>query len=425
MPNKSGFFFLVLSCLITFSSVAQIRIASPYSRFGIGDLADNNNAWNLAMGQTSFAIRSSSHINYGNPASYTAFDSLSFVFEGGLNADIVQLSSNVQTVTRNYASLGYVLFGMPVTRWWRTSIGLVPFSDVGYNVVNLESYGDVGNVARIYRGAGGINRFYWGNGFKVWKGLSVGFNFSFLFGNMEREAVVLFPDSLYYANVKVKNNVTMNDIYFNYGVQYQKALKNELFLTAGAVLSLESKMSAQTDYVAHTFILGGSGIEYAKDTLAYDEGYKGKIVVPMMIGGGLGLEKPDQWLVSLDYRWANWKKFTAFDLSDSLVNSQQISAGAEFVPDINSYNNYLKRVRYRFGFLYNNTYLKLRGKQLNEFAVTLGFGLPLRGVKTSVNVGAQVGFRGTTEADLIRESYVRFIIGFTIYERWFIKRKFY
>lgn len=425
MQNKSGFLFLLIGCLTTFSAVAQIRIASPYSRFGIGDLADNNNAWNLSMGQTTFAIRSPYHINYGNPASYTAFDSLSFVFEAGFNADIVQLSSNTQTTTRNYASLGYILFGMPITKWWRTSFGLVPFSDVGYNVISLENYEGVGDVAMVYRGAGGINKFYWGNGFKLWKSLSIGFNFSYLFGNMERESLVIFPDSVYYANVKVKNNVSMNDIYFNYGIQYHGHLKNDLQLTAGAVVAFESKMNAATDYVAHTFFTGVSGIEYPKDTLEYQEGYKGKIVVPLTFGGGIGLEKTDQWLFSVDYRWANWKKFTAFDLTDSLVNSQQISAGAEFLPDINSYTNYFKRIRYRVGFMYNNTYLKLRGKQLNEFAITVGFGLPLRGVRTAVNISAQVGMRGTTEADLIRETYLRFIVGFSIYERWFIKRKYY
>ena len=425
MPAKSRFLFLLICFLTVSSGFAQIRIASPYSRFGIGDLADNNNAWNLSMGQTSYAIRSPYHINYGNPASYTAFDSLSFVFEGGFNADIVQLSSNVQTVTSNYASLGYILFGLPVTKWWRTSFGLVPFSDVGYNVINLEMYQGIGNVARVYRGAGGINRFYWGNGFKLWKSLSIGFNMSYLFGKMEREAVVFFPDSLYYANLKVINNVTMNDLYFNYGIQYHGRLKNDLMINAGAVFALESKMNAETDYVAHTFFTGASGIEYPKDTIAIGEGFKGKIIIPMTFGGGIGLEKKNKWMFSLDYRWANWKKFTAFDLSDSLVNSQQISAGAEFVPDINSYNNYFKRIRYRVGFIFNNTYLKLRGKQLNEYAVTLGFGLPLRGVRTQLNISIQAGIRGTMESDLIRESYLRFVIGFSIYERWFVKRKYY
>ena len=130
-------------------------------------------------------------------------------------------------------------------------------------------------------------------------------------------------------------------------------------------------------------------------------------------------------LLSRFEKWANWKKFTAFDLSDSLVNSHQVSAGAEFLPDANSFNNYFKRIRYRIGFTYEATYLKLRENQLNAYALTLGFGLPLRGVKTQINLSMQAGIRGTTEAELIRESFLRFVIGFSIYERWFVKRKYY
>jgi len=125
MSVKQLKFFLPLTLLFLFLNLnlfSQIRIASPYSRFGIGDLADNNNAWNMTMGQTGYAFRSPYHVNYLNPASYTAFDSMSFVFEGGFNSEFVTLSSNFQRVNRNYASLGNLLFGMPVTRWWKTSL---------------------------------------------------------------------------------------------------------------------------------------------------------------------------------------------------------------------------------------------------------------------------------------------------------------
>ena len=42
------FLILLISGIPAFS---QLRIISPYSRFGIGDIAINNNAWNLSMGQ--------------------------------------------------------------------------------------------------------------------------------------------------------------------------------------------------------------------------------------------------------------------------------------------------------------------------------------------------------------------------------------
>ena len=423
-PISYFFFSLIFLLLLNSSSYSQLRLASPYSRFGIGDLSDNNNAWNLSMGGSSIAFRSPYHISYANPASYTAFDSLSFVFEGGFNIDIIKLASVVQSDNRNIASVGYLLFGMPVTKWWRTSIGMVPYSKIGYNIASPDKVGET-DILRTYSGSGGINRFYWGNAFKIFKNLSIGVNASYLFGSMNRVSTVLFPDSIYYANYKFENHITMNDLYFNFGVQYTARLKKDLKMTVGGVFANQSKMAAKTDYLGDTFAQGGSGTEVVKDTIAFAENYGGNIVIPFMFGLGIAFDETDKWTAGADFKWQNWKKFTAFNLSDSLVNSYSVSAGAEFVPDINSYSNYLKRVRYRIGFLYNSTYLELFGKHLNEYAITLGFGTPVRGMKTALNISVQVGTRGTTQANLIRESYLRFTIGFSIYERWFVKRKYY
>jgi hypothetical protein len=376
------------------------------------------------MGGSGIAFRSPYHINYGNPASYTAFDSLSFVFEGGFNLDIIKLTSNVQTENRNFASVGYLLFGMPVTKWWRTSLGLVPYSNIGYNIASPGQI-DKTNILRIYSGSGGVNRFYWGNAFKILKNLSIGVNASYLFGSMNRESTILFPDSLFFANYKFENHVTMNDLYFNFGVQYTARFKKDLKMTIGGIFANQSKMAAKTDMLSTTFFVGAGGSDVVKDTVAIAENFGGNIVIPVMFGLGLSLDKSDKWTVGTDFKWQNWKKFRAFNLSDSLVNSYTVSVGAEFVPDINNYSNYLKRIRYRVGFLYNSTYLELFGKHLNEYALTLGFGTPVRGMKTALNVSLQIGSRGTTEVNLIRETYFRFTIGFSIYEKWFVKRKYY
>ena len=195
MPELSikKYLLLPLFILCLYSELnAQIRIASPYSRYGLGDLSGNNNAWNFSLGQTGIALRSPSHINYTNPASYGAFDSLSFVFEGGFSAESVRLTSRFQSTSRSYASLGYLSFGFPITKWWKTALGLVPFSDVGYNVLSTEESPSAGTILTLYSGSGGINRFFWGNAFNITKDLSVGVNVSYLFGNATRESVGIF-----------------------------------------------------------------------------------------------------------------------------------------------------------------------------------------------------------------------------------------
>ena len=79
-------------------------------------------------------------VNYINPASYTAFDSLSFVFQTGIISDFSHLSSSDASENTNYTSLSYLLFGFPVTKWWRSSVGFMPYSNVGYNSSQTNYY---------------------------------------------------------------------------------------------------------------------------------------------------------------------------------------------------------------------------------------------------------------------------------------------
>lgn len=428
MSDKINIIRIFLLCLFSCFVIAghtQIQIISPYSRFGLGDLTGNTNAWNMSMAQLGIGIQSPIHVNYTNPASYGAFDSLSFIFEGGFNGEFINLTSNYQSVNRSNGSLGYLLFGMPVNRWWKTSLGLVPYSNVGYNVANYEEYPTTGTVLRVYSGSGGISRVFWGNAFKPFRGLSLGINASYLFGSMDRGGTVYFPDSLNTMNFRANNALTMNDLSFTFGAQYKTKLSSDLFMTLGAVYSPTLNMAAKTDIIATTFLRSSTGTESVRDTLLMRDDLKGDIVIPTAAGGGFSFERPDKWMAGVDFKWQNWEKFRAFELSDSLADSWQVSAGAQVIPNIDNYNNYLSRIHYRIGFTFNKTYLVLRGQQLNEYAISAGFGLPLRGIKTMVNVAFQYGNRGTTAQNLIQESYFKVVLGFSIYERWFVKRKYF
>ena len=74
------------------SALAQSSINSPYTRYGLGELSDRGFANNAAMGGVGYALRNSGHINMLNPASFTAVDSLSFMFDVGMSLK----SSNFQ-----------------------------------------------------------------------------------------------------------------------------------------------------------------------------------------------------------------------------------------------------------------------------------------------------------------------------------------
>ena len=67
---------VLLCCIIPLR--AQNEISNPYSGFGIGLINSHSNAILDGMGGTSYAMQNPYYINSRNPASYAAFDSLSF-----------------------------------------------------------------------------------------------------------------------------------------------------------------------------------------------------------------------------------------------------------------------------------------------------------------------------------------------------------
>jgi len=182
---------LILLLLFFFVSeeiFAQARISSPYSRYGVGELWQNNNSVALgAMGNVGLAIRSNNFLNIKNPASYTGFDSTSFLFDISGMGVYTTLKTTDISQDADYASIGYILFGTPVTKWWRASFGLIPFSNVGYTVYDEQVQPDIGRVRYIYEGTGGLGQFHLGSGFQITQNLSIGVNASYIWGVIDRQ----------------------------------------------------------------------------------------------------------------------------------------------------------------------------------------------------------------------------------------------
>jgi hypothetical protein len=66
---------------------------------------------------------------------------------------------------------------------------------------------------------------------------------------------------------------------------------------------------------------------------------------------------------------------------------------------------------------------------LKGFGITFGMGLPirsnvLRGSRSMLNIGLEYGKMGTTNENLIQENYFKIYLSATIFERWFIKRRY-
>jgi len=405
---------------------AQTGISSPYSRFGIGQLEGKRVQARLqAMGGIANAISSNRFVNPSNPASYSGFDSLSFLFDAGLHANRVLFKTTTQTEIGTNATLNYFSFGFPVASWWHSSLGVLPYSEVGYNVVIPYEDAQIGRYNKAFTGDGGLNQLYLGNAWSIGKNFSVGANMTYVFGRNTSSTLIYFPDSSLYANTKAATRTIANDFIFDYGVLYKQSLSNNHILSLGAVYSQKVNLNVKRDFLLKSMFGGVDGnVEYVLDTITYSPNAKGTVTLPAGLGIGVVYEKKDSWLVGFDANWQNWKKFSSFGVNGSLIDTWNFAFGGEYTPNFTSISGYWKRVTYRAGLRYDQTYLKINGQPINEFGISFGMGLPLPRTMTTIDLSVEFGKTGTTAHNLIQENFINFTMGVSLYERWFVKRKY-
>ena len=410
-------FRILAFAFISLSLYAQNESNSPYSRFGLGDLQSVSTATQSAMGGVGLAIYDPLSINVSNPASYSSVLSQRFTMQTGGIHTTKQLQTNAQSQVVNSTNFNHLLFSFPLSKFWGTSVGLLPFSEMSYSFSDLST--DPA-AELMFEGNGGLTRFYLGNAVSVNKNISLGANLNYLFGNLNSIRKVLFDDVSIF-NSKINEDINVNGFYFDFGLMY-KANLGKWNSVIGLTLDNGSEISAEKTALIETFRSGGE-FELIEDTISFDQQLDGTLQLPTSMGLGLAINN-EHWKIMADYKNDNWEEYELFGVNDDLKNSSRLALGLEFVPDKKSINKYYKMIRYRLGMYSSKTYLNLKNQQLNEKAITLGFGLPLKRSGSLLNLSAEFGQMGTTDDGLIQESFARFKIGFIFSDIWFIKRKY-
>ncbi len=412
--------------VFAFGSFAQAGIDSPYSRFGLGTLSPkSNHTRQVGMGGIGNALSTNRFVNAANPASYVAVDSLSFLFGTGFSFTGVNYRTTLQNESGNYANLSFFSAAFPVTPWLRTGIGLLPYSNVAFNLTAEGTTAQSIRYNKIYEGKGGINSLFLGNALKLGRNASAGFNVNYLFGRNNTLSYLYFPDSANMATTKVDSRVTASAFSFDAGLLYKFSLGKSTSLQLGLTYGFGHDLPAKRQFLVQSQFGGLFGqVEYVIDTIYYSPEQKSTLNLPQTVGAGFILEKKDRWLGGVDFNWQNWEKFESSLMADSLINSWNVAAGFQYLPTHTAISSYWRKVTYRTGMRYHQTYLSINGHPVNEFGISFGVSLPLPRTFTTVDLSLEAGSRGTTKSNLVRESFINLRAGVSIYERWFIKRKY-
>lgn len=406
---------------------AQNLTKSPYSFIGIGDVHFTGSAWMHGMGQVNQAISDPFAINNQNPASYSKLLFTSWDFAAIGSVGTINTDNGVSNV--NTGSLAYFALGLPLSQKlnWGLSLGLMPHSSVGYNV-NRAVTELTFTGTETSSGTGGTSRFYVGSGVKIYKGLSLGINGSYIFGKIEKNTLLNIPRSYNMYNLAESRSSYLGDLSVDIGLQYSDTFslkKTKYSWGLGATFTPENSLSSTNNYSVRTL---GVGIidpnNVGKDTIAFGNDEKGQVHLPASIQTGAYFSCEDKWRIAADLQYQNWASYSAFDKRDSLANNFGVRIGGSFIPKYDDEKHYLNRVEYRAGFRFDNGNLILNNNRIKVYAVSAGLGLPLGKSRSRLNLSAEYMVRGITQDNLIREEYFRFTVGVLISDRWFQRYRY-
>ena len=415
---------------------------TPYSMFGVGDTGSQGTAFNKTMGGVGIATRNNKFINVMNPAAVTARDSLAFMADFSVYADNKVFTQGDMKSASNTLNIESLSMSFPIWRSSAFAIGVMPFSNTGFGYSTYYTdpsvIGRTGNIQYTADGQGGIYQAYLAAGVTFWKRLSLGAEYIYHFGSVDKEYQCIFSDSSY-NSLDNGNMMTLNASAGKFGVQYAQPIGSKAVLTVGATYKTKANLRGYVDtYSLSSGTAASDTLYYKVDTL----GTTAHAHLASEKGIGISFRYGSKWMIEFDYTRSDWsdsnlnyvsgfagntvpavsggKSFSAF--IPTLSESYRV--GFEYVPNINDIRYYMNTVAYRGGAYYRKEYYLVDGHPVVSAGITLGMTLPVFRWSNGITLGMELGQRGTTDNNLIRERYVNFSVGFNLYDIWFQKSQY-
>lgn len=424
----------LLAASTTYAAAQDNGSNSPYSRYGFGLLNDRAVGFNKGMSGLSYGMRDGKELNPQNPASYSAIDSLSFLFDMGVSLQYSRLKTNGRTVNAKNTSFDYLTMGFRASDNLGISMGILPFSTIGYSMkttsdFNMESSGDV-TQTDAYSGEGGLHEVYLGMGWRPFKPLSVGFNAGYLWGDLTHTILTSFSESTI-ESLRRRYEADVRTYKLDFGVQYEQRIDSRNSLTLGATYGLGHGVDSKAHYFNQKLT---SGSVTSGDTLTATNAFQ----LPHTFGVGLTWRHDKSLRVGVDYNFQKWDnvKYPTLSGNDAtqsytpqtgtFQNQHSVTAGLEYIPNYDG-PRWRQHVRYRAGFSYSTPYTKINGADgPRSYTASIGVGLPIMNKwnnRSILNISAQYERIQPGTSSMITENYLRLCIGISFNERWFMKWK--
>ncbi|NND14769.1 MAG: hypothetical protein HKN89_00415 [Eudoraea sp.] len=415
-------FLVAALAMIALQLHGQNSTISPYSYFGLGELRAGGTIENQLMGRLSM-YTDSVHLNFNNPAAYGKLKLTTYT--AGVSLKQVNLESGTESQTASVSALEYLALGFPISPYAGVGLGIMPVSSVGYNLRSESINTNGNNVTNVFTGEGGLNQVHFTLGINPIKNVHLGATVNYSFGNLENERIQSVENVQFGTLDRRTQRVKGYD--FNYGLTYSPKITPKHSLFTSVTVNTQGNLGATNSQRIGSFSqLSGREIETIDVDLEAQGLLRTDIKVPTTTTIGLGFGEDKKWFIGGEYSFQQLSTFSNTFLATENLGYQDASTmrfGGFFVPDYSSFSGYLKRITYRAGIRFEKTGMLVNNQEIDDFGITFGFGLPLGNSFSNANLGLEYGKTGTTSANLVQENYFKVIIGLSLNDRWFQKRK--
>lgn len=427
---------LVFIAVIAIHGYGQQGTTSPYSFYGIGSLKFKGTVENRSMGGLSI-YSDSIHVNLRNPASYAGENletwggkSRPVKFAVGGSYSNTNLLSSNSKANASSATFDYLAVNIPVGKFG-FGFGLMPFTSVGYK---LEALNDAGDLGSRFEGEGGLNKAFLGFGYQLAKGLSVGVDFQYNFGNIQNSIIGFQYDNGLptQSQSRESNRSDLSGLNLNFGLSYKALIGEKLEIVSSVIYRPEGVIKSKNVRSISTVTVSASNQVFEIDTIDGNLAARGldetDVVLPSKLTFGAGIGSPRKWFVGAETTFLKTSSFSndLVDNGTTYEDAYSFSLGGFYIPQYNSFSKYWKRMVYRAGIRTEETGLNINNESIKEFGISFGVGIPVGESRllSNANFGLEIGKRGTTNSNLIQENFMNFQISLSLNDRWFVKRKY-
>lgn len=406
---------------------SSLNAFSPYTLYGVGELHTPGTVAQRSMGGVGVAMQSNLVYNPLNPAALGNTMQQSFIFNFGTEGQNFYSKQGDTKTSFNTFNVRDIAIQFPITKKLGMSASVTPYSSVGYRIITEETnpdvIADIGYVDYYHLGDGTITEAKLAMGWEPFKRFFIGASAIFYVGDLDRSYTTrisaITSGQGAFSSASALDNFSVSRVMGNVGAQYHIIMKPKAALTVGVVYDFGGELKAKTKHLVSSNNIYG-------DTVKLTQGIS-PIALPRTLSAGIYYQGP-KWVAGFDYVYQDWESKNEYDAVNQVgyTNTHTYKIGVQFTPNRGDVRRVLNRWSYRLGARYGQSYMTFHGTKLPEAALTLGVGIPIKLFGTSsIDVGVELGRRGTLSNGMIRDNYFKISIGMSMFgeDYWFARYK--